>query len=179
MRSVAILLVLLTVGCSSVTTLSPLPADLKTPELDRFRGAWQCENDVIHVAVRGEGVACIAGISWEDSAFAMKQGELTVTRGEHRSFFCLAMYDSEIPPDQFLFLQYHFLSPDELIVWQPRIEAFRAAVDNGELTAADQSTDSELVLDVGSSVLLAFLDDPSRTDLFDYEQPLIFRRVTP
>ncbi|MCU0612397.1 MAG: hypothetical protein MUE60_11485 [Candidatus Eisenbacteria bacterium] len=176
MRTVVLFGFLLFAGCSSVTTLSPLPADVDTPELETFAGTWQFENEVVHVALREEGVACVASLAWDDSAFVTKQGELTVTHGEHRSFFCLAAFDAEIPSDEFLFFQYRFLSPDELIVWQPRIESFQNAVDNGQLGAADGSTNGHLVLDVESAALLAFIDDPARSDLFEYEDPMVLRR---
>jgi len=170
-------LTLITAACSSVTTLSPLPADMEAPELETFAGTWQFEEDVIHVEVREDGVACVAGLAWEDSAFVMRQGELTLTRGEHRSFLCFAAYDAGIPSDQFLFFQYRFLSPDLLIVWQPRIDAFQTAVDAGLLTAAEGSDATHLILDAGSKVLLAFIDDATRTDLFEYEDPLPLRRA--
>jgi len=175
-RFILLSISLLSFGCSSVTTLSPLPADMETPELETFVGTWQFEDEVVQVALREEGVACVAGLAWDDSAFVMKQGELTVTQGEHRSFLCFAAYDSDMPSDQFLFFQYRFLSPDLLIVWRPRIDAFQSAVDGGFLTAADGSTARQLVLDVESETLLAFIDDPTRTDLFEYEDPLLLRR---
>lgn len=161
-----------------VVTLSPLPAGVQTPELERLAGTWQLGEEVVHVMAE-DGVARIVGVGWNGSGFVERRGELTVTQGEHRSFLCVAGYDPSLPPDQFLFAQYRFLPPDELLIWRPRASPIRAAVEQGLLISSEASTEDRLVLDSDSEALLAFLDDPLRTDAFEYEAPLLLRRTQP
>ncbi|MBN1423154.1 hypothetical protein JXA88_01235 [Candidatus Fermentibacteria bacterium] len=160
----------------NVVTLSPLPADVQTAELERLAGMWQWREEVVHVTVE-DGAAIVAAVAWNGSSFVERRGELTVTQGEHRSFLCVAGYDPSLPGDQFIFAQYRLLSDDHLLVWVPRITAFESAVEQGVLATAEASTADRLVLDTESDALLAFLDDPLRTDVFDYENPVLLCRA--
>ena len=93
------LAIIVAAGCSSVTTQQPLSSDPKPIDHEAFEGAWQADDQILHIRFSSDGVAHIAGIGWEDNQFRMEQGEVIVAEGDKHNFLSARFREEGKWPD--------------------------------------------------------------------------------
>lgn len=176
----AVLAAVLLAGCGAAMK-APLPAAPVTQaERDRFEGAWiGGKNDgVFEVRFRCDGVGELAITAWDGEKFHMVHGEAVLSRGKQGGQF-LSIREEMEPGrwSDYIPVKYRFVSPSSLVVWLPRTPPFADAVSAGKLRG--KSDKFETLLTSPPEAVLAFIDAPDDTVLFDYSDPLTFRRIAP
>ncbi len=176
-----IVVAVLVAGCSSVTIKQPLSADPKPVDKEKFEGTWLAGSSTLTVRFAKDGVGRIAGTRWEDDSFRLARGEMIVTEGRKHNFVSVRMEDEDgTMPDGYGFLQYTFVNDNDLVLWGPNVEAFEEAIQQkalqGDIT---KSQTTSVTVTSTPKEILAFIDDPERTDLFKYSEPVVLRKVAP
>ena len=170
------LLVFLIAGCNPVTTLYPLGAPLIPEDKDNFEGSWLKDNDsVISIRFTSNGVGHIAAPFWENDQFRLVQMELIVTKNKDKKFISVRIKERETWDNYYYFAQYDFSDKGELILWEPNIEAFEAAIKTRNLEGVDKNSGINITNPPG--VLLKFLNDNDNQTLFKYRNPIVLRKI--
>lgn len=176
-----LILVALTVlgGCSSVTMLQPLPRAEGVIDQERLSGEWVSGDQVIYVRFGGNGIGQFAGLDWKDDRFQVEIGELIVSAGHEHNFFSVRVQEKGKWEEQYYFAQYRFTDQGDLVVWQPEVAAFEKAVEAGRLEGTVQkgSYGSSVTLTGAPDVILTFIDNPENDALFEYKDPMVFKRL--
>jgi hypothetical protein len=172
--------VLLSLGCSSVTTVQPLPWKTEPGDQDRFEGTWLVGDDSFQIRFTESGVARFAGLDWEDDQFRLEQGEMIICRGEHLGFLSVRTREDGEWTDHYYLVQFKFTDPGELLLWLPEADAFADAIAHNRVkgTVDGDGTGTDITITSPPEALLDLIDDPEDLELFDYKSPLILRRVT-
>jgi len=173
-------LIVLGIGCSSVTTLQPLPRSSDLAERARFEGVWISDDDLIQVRFDKDGLGHFAGLGWDDEKFKLERGEMIVAAGKDLGFLSVRVEEDDGEwMHRYYLLQYRFTDSGDLVLWNPQPEPFADAVDAGTLEGTVERSDSgvDAVILGQPADLLAFIDDPEDLTLFDYRDPMIFKRI--
>jgi hypothetical protein len=171
---------LLSLGCSSVTTVHPLPWRIEPADQGRFEGTWLVGDDSFQIRFADNGVARFAGLDWEDDRFRLEQGEMTICRGEHLGFLSVRTQEDGEWMNHYYLVQFKFTDPGELLLWLPNADAFAEAVAQNRLEATvdGDGTGTDITITSPPEALLELIDDPDDLELFDYRDPIVLRRVT-
>jgi hypothetical protein len=171
---------LMSIGCSSVTTVHPLPWKTEPADQDRFEGTWLVGDDSFQIRFADSGVARFAGLDWEDDQFRLEQGEMIICRGEHLGFLSVRTQEDGEWMDHYYLVQFKFTDPGELLLWLPEADAFADAIARNRVEGAvdGDGAGTDITITSPPEALLDLIDDPDDLELFDYKSPLILRRVT-
>ncbi len=177
MRPTALLLILvcllLSLGCNVVTTPhqvgEPVAGDL-AGELD---GVWEIGDEVWHVKFLKDGRLALARAEWGGERFRLTELSAVLTRGEDTEY--LHFLDPDSPPDRPRYLLARQIRDEGMaVLWFPKVEVFKAAVETGELQGKLDDGDVELA---GTRErLIEFLRAPAH-ERFELEAPLVARRI--
>lgn len=180
--AIAGLALALLAGCQGVVATHPLPqATLGAAAQARFAGTWVLrvgQGAAYTVAFSCDGTAHIASTDWDGRKFQFQQGELIISRGAHSAdgsgFLSLGEHRKGKPP-AYAFMRYRFLSEEDVVLWAADPAPFNAAIKDKKLKGtADQR---QVEITSAPRTLLEFLDDPANHPLFDYQNPLVLRKV--
>jgi hypothetical protein len=171
---------LLSLGCSSVMTVHPLPWRTEPTDRERFEGTWLVGDDSFQIRFTDSGVARFAGLDWEDGQFRLEQGEMTICRGEHLGFLSVRTQEDGEWTNHYYLVQFKFTDPGELVLWLPNADAFAEAIAQDRLrgTVDGNGSGTDITITGAPENLLELIDDPEDLVLFDYRSPLVLRRVT-
>lgn len=172
--------VLVSLGCSSVTTIQPLPWKIETADQERFEGTWIFADGSLQIRFAATGVARFAGLDWEDDRFQLERGEMTICHGEELDFLSVRTEEDGTWMDRYYLVQYRFTDEGDLVLWLPNAEAFADAIAQGRLEGTVEGEDccKDVTITGPPDALLALIDDADDSELFDYREPMILRRVT-
>ncbi|MFH1038637.1 MAG: hypothetical protein V1789_08240 [PVC group bacterium] len=170
---------LLTSGCSSVTTKHPLSNNPKPIDQEKFEGVWLVDDTVVHVQFGSNGIAQIAGLEWENNQFHIVQGEMIVTEGDKHNFLSVRFQEDGKWMDDYLFLAYKFSEQGDLILWLPNEDVFEEAIEKKQLDGVikQQQYSTDITITTAPEKLLEFIIDPDNLKLFEYREPMILRKV--
>ncbi len=186
----ALLLAALLCGCDSVMTSAPLPQSaLDVRQREQFEGVWvfsHGEGTAYLVAFACDGTARLGAVSWEKGRFGTKQTLVSIALDKNgaegsagaamaESGFLSIQGEKEKDRPEYTLVRYRFLSPDDLIVWIPLRTPFDDAIKAGRLKGKIYDEVTEVA--GPPQALLDFLRDPANPPLFDYENPLLFKKV--
>ncbi len=166
-------------ACSTVSTPYPLN-DQPTPmDQEKFEGTWIVEGGAVAVRFADDGVGHIAGVEWEGGKFRLMQGELIVTEGVPTNYLSIRFDDQGQWHEQYALVRYKFTDQGELVLWSPDIEAFESAIEAKELKGAIEKDryNTEITLTEAPDSLVRFMNDPKRQNLFNYQEPIVLRRI--
>ncbi len=183
---------LLLTGCGAVFTQKPLPqATLTAEQKARFEGVWAGGSGggaVVALAFGCDGVVRLAGIDWRKNDFQLQRFEMTIAQGKQAAdesgyFSVRPVPQPGSARDQkkeewpgYVLVRYAFPSKTELLLWTTNPDPFVAAIKAGRLKGNTKKDGIQLT---GSpQELLDFLGDPANTALFDYEKPIVLRKVS-
>lgn len=178
----ALVLPALLSGCGSVMTAKPLPQSALTWEQrEQFEGVWvfaHGEGPAYLIAFECDGTARLGEVAWEKGRFRTRQYLMTLAQdadGGPASGFLSIQGEKRKDRAEYALVRYRFLSGDDLVVWLPVTKPFNAAIEAGRLEGKIYDDDTEIT--GPPQALLGFLRDPANAALFDYENPLLFRRA--
>ena len=168
-------------GCTVVTTAHPLTST--TARLDRteFEGHWLLgagdQDTILSVRFSRDGIGHVGVVEWERERLSLRGGEMIVgARGRPGAPRCLSIrLKTEDGWSSYLLAAYRFADNGDLVLWPPRPEAFRAALESKRLQGEESS--GEMVLTSTADELSRFLGDPESGELFKSDSPLVLRRV--
>ena len=171
---------LMAVGCSSVTTVEPLPWKVEAADRMRFEGTWLVGDDALQIRFTETGVARFAGLDWEGGRFQLEQGEMTICRGDELDFLSVRTQEDGAWMDGYYLVQYRFTDEGDLVLWLPNPEAFAEAITAGRLegTLEGEGCCPDVTITSPSEALLGLIDDADDRELFDYREPMILKHVT-
>jgi hypothetical protein len=174
-----ILLVLALAGCSSVTIKQPLPRTADSAEQARFEGEWVTGDQIIYMRFGSNGIGQFAGVDWKNGQFTCEKGEFIVSKGTASNFLSVRIPENGKMQEMYFFVQYYFTREGELVVWLPEAKAFADAVEKGKLLGTVERGKSSIsvVLTGTPEKILAFLNDPANGTMFDYKEPMIFKKL--
>lgn len=166
-------------GCTSVTTDQPLSADPKPLDKEKFEGLWRLDNAAVAIRFAENGIGRVAAMKWKDDRFQLIQAEIIIAHGNNFNFLSFRAQHEGAWPDHYTFLQYKFTDDGDLILWPPNPDAFSVALETnalqGAITKEKHSTDIRVTSP--TDVLLAFMDNPERLDLFNYREPVVLKKL--
>lgn len=170
--------VLAAAGCSSVTTKYPLVEKRQPIDKEKFEGSWLLDKDVITIKFDTTGTARIGGVDWKENRFQLSEGEMIVAVGQHANYLSVRTREEEGWEESYYLFQYKFESDRILILWEPDLAAFEAAVKSGQLRGKveKENNSTKIHLTDGPGVVLDFLNK-SKEELFDYQQPSILMKI--
>lgn len=171
---------LVSLGCSSVTTVDPLPWKTEPTDQERFEGTWLIGDGALQIRFAETGVARFAGLDWQDGRFQLEQGEMTICHGEELDFLSVHAQEDGAWMDGYYLVQYRFTDDGDLVLWLPDPEAFADAVTEGRLegTVEGEGCCKDVIVTSPPAELLELIDDADDLELFDYREPMILRRLT-
>jgi len=174
-----LLLPALLAGCSSVTVKQPLPRMADAAEQAAFEGEWVSEGQILYVRFDGKGIGHFAGVDWKDDRFRLDEGEITISKGAEKGFLSARIMENGKWLDGYYFAQYRFTDGGDLILWLPDVGAFADAVEKKKLDGiVEKGRQSRSVVVTSTpDKVLAFLNDPANSALFDYREPMIVKRL--
>lgn len=168
-------------ACSTVRISAPLPVTPLPADRLKFEGAWQSNDEIIFVRFGSNGVVRLAGIDWKNDDFVVEKGEFTITECKNDSnLLSVRFQENGVWTEGYFFVRYRFDDQGNLILWRPIPEVFRDLVAGGTLKGTVKKGDYSLdvLLTDGGDSILAYLNSGERMKLFDYQEPLVMRRVT-
>jgi hypothetical protein len=167
-------------GCSSVTTVQPLPWRTEPADRERFEGTWLIGDDSVQIRFADSGIARFAGLDWENGQFRLEQGEMIICRGKHLAFLSVRTQEDGAWADHYYLVQFKFTDPGELVLWLPNADAFAEAIAHNlvEGTVDGDGAGTDVTITGPPETLLELIDDPDDLELFDYRDPMILRKVT-
>ncbi len=185
MKSHSILLllgvaVMVSSGCSSVTTQFPLPRNPKPIDQGEFEGAWLADDKVLHVQFASNDVANIATLEWESNQFHIVHGEMIVTKGEENNFLSVRFQKEGVWMDAYYFLSYKLTDQGNLILWLPDPDSFEEMVDEKRLQGIIKKGkySTNIVITNTPAELLKIINDSHNSELFEYKEPIVLKRLT-
>jgi hypothetical protein len=166
-------------GCSSVTLTQPLPGNAEAARRTPFEGDWISGDQVVHVRFDSTGTGRFAGVDWKRERFQLDQGEFIISRGARRDILSARIQEDGRWEPRYFFARYRFTSQGDLVLWFPRVDAFRKAIEQGHLVGTAEAGRYTISVTITSppEVVLRYLDDPAHEGLFDLEDPLILKRL--
>ena len=177
----SIFAMLLTLGCSSVTTRHPLSNNPEAIDHEKFEGVWLVDDDeVLHVKFTGNGIARIAGFEWESDQFNITHVEMIVTEGDEHNFLSVRFQEEGKWMDDYYFLACKFTEKGDLVLWLPNVDAFEEAIGKKKLSGIineDQYSTNITITDVPEK-LFEYINGPDNLNLFDYKEPIIIYKIT-
>jgi len=178
-KILALSVVFLFYGCSSVTITQPLSTQPKPIDKDKFEGTWLIEKDTAVVRFASNGVARIAGVEWKGENFRLVQGEMIVTEGKTENFISIRFAEDGVWTNRYLFAQYTFTDTGDLVLWPPNTSEFEDAIRTKTLQGVVTKGQYSSSINVTNSPtdMLDFMNDPQRVNLFNYREPMVLRRI--
>jgi len=173
------LALLYSAGCSSVMIEEPLPGNPEPFDQRSFEGTWLFDGNVVELKFGSNGTAKIAGLEWKDDQFQLWQQELIVTKGTRHNFLSLRAEENGELMEDYFFAAYTFSDNGDLIVWIPEEDAFEKLVSEdvleGSVTKGKSS--KNILITSPPAKLLEILNDRKNRELFDYTEPIVFRKL--
>jgi hypothetical protein len=150
-----------------------------TAERARFEGDWVSDDQIFYIRFGSNGIGQFAGVEWKNDRFQLERGEFIVSKGTRDGFLSVRVLEEGKWQDSYFFVQYHFTREGEFVVWSPEAKAFADAVGKGKLkgTLEKGKSSVSVVLTGPPENILAFLNDPANGALFDYREPMIFKKL--
>ena len=166
-------------SCSSVSFKHPLPSvKIAKEQQNELRGSWLFQNSIIHMEFPDDNKAKLAITHWDDGQFKLGEAELLFTNIENKSYISLRVQPENKSRENYSILRYK-LDDENLLLWHPNVEAFEVLIQEkdieGEIEKDNQSTN---ILVSSSSESLLKLYRTNVNVKYNYEEPLILRRVT-
>jgi hypothetical protein len=157
----------------------PLPAKIDDAEQALFEGEWVSEGQIIYVRFGDNGIGRFAGVDWKEGRFQMDEGEMIVTKGEGRSFLSVRVKENGAWDERYYFAQYRFPGPGNLELLLPDTKAFGDAIAAGKLEGVVEKGKHTQSVAISSppEKVLAFLNDPANSALFDSKEPMILKKL--
>jgi len=175
-RVIVLLVVLLVAGCQSVTSRYPLGPPHIPQDKEKLEGTWYVDKDaVLSVKFSNYSVARVAGVEWKNDQFQMIEMEMIATEKNNQRFLSGRVRDNGIWENRYFFAKYTFSNQGDLIYWLPNFMMFEAAIKKNQLQGAIE--DKAISITSKPDVLLNFITAPENTNLFEYNEPKILRKV--
>ncbi|MFK5922426.1 MAG: hypothetical protein QM496_09625 [Verrucomicrobiota bacterium] len=172
---------LLLCQCSSVTTTQPLTSKPKAIDKEKFEGTWLVDGkgNSLQVKFDDNGIAQIAALEWKDGHFEIETMEMTVAEKGEYKFISLRAKEKGQWMKNYYFAQYKFTEQGDLIVWLPDSKAFENAIKekllSGKIKPGKYTTDVNISSD--ANTLLKLISGSKNSELFDYQTPIILRKI--
>ena len=117
---------------------------------------------------------------WEGGKFRLAEAELTVSQGKPRGHEAPNRYLSlrtlgDKHNNDYLFVRYQFLSPDEIVLWPPAPQPYQEAVKRGKLKGETLARGDVRIAD--PEALLEFIDTEEGAPRFRYQEPAVLHKV--
>jgi hypothetical protein len=163
-------------GCDVVVTRVPLPRAQDSAFESRLAGSWATADGDIHIRFVEPGFAKFAGVDWEDDAFVLVPGELTLAEIDGRHFLSARFQEDGAWRDRYYLAEVGIVKAgdDVMLIWTPIEERFRALIENGPLQG---ETEDGVVITSKPEDLLAMLADERAAGAFDLREPMVLRKV--
>ncbi len=177
----ALALAALLAGCTAATT-QPLPATpLSDAERARFDGVWMAETaqGVASVRIDCDGVGHLAWTEWRDGRFQMQELQFTFAQGkkgwDKARFVSLRVQSKDGKETRYLLVRYLDSGDNMLLVWAAQPAPFAEAIRSGRLQG--QAGEHDNLITSPPEAVLDFIDDPNDVRLFNYQRPIVLRRL--
>lgn len=177
----AIALVWVLAGCSSVVILQPLPQTPDQQEHGLLEGTWVSEDSVVSLRFASDGIGRIASLDWREDQFQLDEARLMICKGLAGSYFTIRVREHGTWEDHYYFVRYRLTSRGDLLIWVPAVDAFSAAVASGSLegTVAKGTWGTRVTVTSAPEKVLSFLNGCQNEKLFDWQEPIVLRRLFP
>lgn len=177
LAATAIALLVALTGCSSVSVKQPFGQPASEGITQKLSGAWQLDEQVVHIAtVDGETVR-IALLEYDEGVFELKQMDAIVREVNGMHFVFIR---GEKPGDDYGFAQLVAKGKaDNLVVYGPNVEMFAELVRdgklNGEVVRDKHATNVNLA--DAKTQLEELIGGENGGSYFKTDSPLVLRRV--
>jgi len=167
-------------GCSIVSSKSTVGTPVQEDLSGQFDGVWEGDSGICYIKYSGEGRLQIANVEWQDDKFRLKIMEGILTQCGDRKF--VNFPDPETSGENrtdYIFAYYSFVGDNLLAVWMPKINVFEKAVSDGEIRGKviEGKYSTSVQIDESEESLCRFIQSRNTEELFDLEEPLVYRRI--
>ena len=177
-------------GCCYVSSKQPVGQPLDSDLSEQCDGAWLTdEGEVCYMKYVQNGQLHLAGVEWHEEKFNFEEETLLLTACGERIFVNYSTEDKKKETQEYIFLGCSFSEKDKITGWEPRIETFVEAVEQGELKGKIINSSSKakdtlqeksrrsVILDEDSRVLCDFISTKSDSELFYLDKPIVYNRI--
>ena len=174
---VAVSLAVAMTGCSTVTVQQPFGQPASAGVTEKLNGAWQMNDQIIHMAaVDGETVR-LAGVEFEDGKYKLNELDARIRELDGRHY---VFVKGENADDDYSFVRMVLQEKaDTIVVYAANVEKFAELVRDGKLKGEvkrdKQSTSVKLASE--KPELEATMTGEGAAELFNTENPMVLRRV--
>ena len=175
----AVALLLLSTGCSSVSSTKQLGQPVTDVEAKQLEGIWLMpDEEPIHIRHVADNELRMAGIEWKDGSFELGEMTVHVTRDSDVLYVNLTHNQSNELPT-FSFLRLSVVENELLLVQGPNVPSFEQAVAGGKIkgTIEKKQHGTKVVLDPEGEQLDDFVLPSRAAEQFNFEEPLVLRRI--
>ena len=171
-------------GCSTVTSVEPIGKQPLVLVADEWDGTWSDSEDFLEIRVIDPDAGRLeaAWIEIGDDGFELERVEVLL-RQSGSSVFGNARElgrNGEVESGGDVETQFVFFrlsrEGDKLILWDPKLEAFRSLVEAGTLPGT-VTEDGDVVLEPMTTEQLEWLSSDRSSELWDWTEPGILRRT--
>ena len=165
-------------ACSSVTSKNIIGERLQGDLSEQFDGIWEEDNEIAYMKYVGKGDLRIAGVEWKENKFELQELTIILTECSDRKF--VNVLDPIIEgKNDLLFAYYSFITEKTLAVWEPKIDAFEKAINEGKINGKIHKDKSSTTVSINESPesLCDFIKERDIGELFDLEDPRLYRKI--
>lgn len=163
-------------GCSTVSSIHPIGARISEDLSSEFTGTWTgSSGHQLQLHCDPDGRLSFATLEWKDDAgeFKIESGSGILTRAADQLFFNFIDDPSDEPPRYtFALLR---INDQQLIIWLPDVDRFKTEVEKktlkGEIHEGDQS--KEIILTGSSEEIAGSFAKLELSELFDWSKPAL------
>ena len=163
-------------ACDSVEFVHPLTGTTPFDEQKEVEGMWLQEDNAVHVNFLSNECALLGSLEFKDGAYHIEQmSAWFVARGDCR--YVNIRGNGDDGSTNYSLARYRLTDSGDLVVWGAHVPSFAEAVEQGTLTGSVErgTLATSVVVENSSSALNSFID--LHTDVFQFTEPLIFRRA--
>jgi hypothetical protein len=165
-------------ACSSVTSKNIIGERIQDDLSEQFDGTWEEDDEIAYMKYLGKGELRIAGVEWKENKFELQELTIILTTCGDRKF--VNVLDPVIEEkNDLLFAYYSFITEKTLAVWEPKVDAFEKAINEGKINGKIHKDKSSTTVSINESQesLCEFINKRDIGELFDLEDPRLYRKI--
>ena len=167
--------VVMSAGCSEVSTPYPVGTPVTQEQAEAFNGTWQHEEGLSHLRHAGDGKMVLAHLEWDadDGRFELTQDTLVLGRIGQATVLNFPKDDDS---SRYYFVLVQLDEGAHLLAWEAAVQAFADAVGAGKIEGIFENA-NDVRITTEKVAFDAFLAEQPLHAMFDLETPMVFRRV--